>query len=378
MIFVGAGVTLALAAASFAYALLTWDEPHRGVLVAISAAATLDAAVITWFRRQLVASGHVETLFAIWNVAHVVITGVACSLDGGPTSPYVLILFVSVAFAAVSLARKYVVAIAALDIATLFAVAEVSHDWPALLVFVAAALVTVAFVCAAVAGERHARLLAVEEARTEMLRRLARVIEFRDFDTGTHIERMSEYCALIALRLGLQPMEVERLRAASAMHDIGKVAIPDDVLLKPSSLTPDERKVVERHTVVGHEMLTGSSSAEIELAAEIALTHHEHFDGRGYPRGLRQSDIPLAGRIVAVADVFDALTSDRVYRPAMSIADALEILRAGRGTQFDPQVLDAFEEALDDILTARSRNREPGRLARLNSALSPGPMPAQA
>jgi putative two-component system response regulator len=119
-------------------------------------------------------------------------------------------------------------------------------------------------------------------------------------------------------------------------------------------------------------MLADSSSAEIELAAEIALTHHEHFDGNGYPRGLCGSDIPLAGRIVAVADVFDALTSDRVYRPAMSVGDALQILHAGRGRQFDPKVLDAFNDALDEILAARGRNQDPADVTSLSSAQALG------
>ena len=375
---VGVVVTLVLALASAIYAALTWSHPNRDVLMVISAVAALDASTIALLRERLVASGRIEALFAGWNVAHVVVAAVACCVDGGLRSPYVLILFVSVAFASVSLARPYVVAIAALDVAALFAIALISDSWPATVVFLAAALVTVAFVCTAVAGERHARLLAVEEARTEMLRRLARVIEFRDFETGTHIERMSEYCALIATRLGLPPGDVERLRAASAMHDIGKVAVPDSVLLKPGPLTAEERRVVERHTIVGHDILSGSSSAEIELAAQIALTHHEHFDGRGYPNALSGSDIPLAGRIVAVADVFDALTSDRVYRSALPVGEAVEILHAARARQFDPKVLDAFDDALDEILSARDRNQEPGRVAQFRTALAPAPKPAQA
>jgi putative two-component system response regulator len=181
---------------------------------------------------------------------------------------------------------------------------------------------------------------------------------------------MSEYCALIATRLGWEPTEIDRLRVAAPMHDVGKVAVPDHILLKPGPLTPEERKLMERHTTVGYEMLADSSSAEIELAAEIALTHHERFDGSGYPQGRSGSDIPLAGRIVAVADVFDALTSDRVYRPALSVAEALDILQQGRARQFDPKVLDAFEQALDEILSARSRHREPAGVTLIRSALS--------
>jgi HD-GYP domain-containing protein (c-di-GMP phosphodiesterase class II) len=146
--------------------------------------------------------------------------------------------------------------------------------------------------------------------------------------------------------------------------------VPDQILMRPGPLTAEERRVMERHTTVGYEMLAGSSSAEIELGALIALSHHEHFDGGGYPRGLSGSDIPLAGRIVAVADVFDALTSDRVYRPAMSVGDALQILHEGRARQFDPKVLDAFDDALDDILSARTRHREPAPVTGLRSAQS--------
>src|SRR3954452_24339560 len=158
VVWVGASVTFVLGVASFAYALLTWSQPHRLALVLISAAALLDAAVIVALRRHLVASGRIEALFAGWNVAHVDVAGVACSLDGGPDSPYVLILFVSVAFAAVSLPRTYVGAISALDIAALFGIAALTDSWPQSLVVLAAALFAVTFVCAAVAGERHARL----------------------------------------------------------------------------------------------------------------------------------------------------------------------------------------------------------------------------
>jgi response regulator RpfG family c-di-GMP phosphodiesterase len=283
------------------------------------------------------------------------------------------VLFVSIVFAAVSIARTYVWAIAVIEIATLLAVAQLSHSWDASLVLVATALVVVGVVGAAVAGEQQARLAAVQEARTEMLQRLARVIEFRDIDTGTHVERMGEYCALIARCLGWSEDAIARLRAAAPMHDVGKVAVPDRILLKPGPLTQEERLVMQRHTTVGYEMLAGSSSAEIELGAEIALTHHEHFDGSGYPCGLSGADIPMAGRIVAVADVFDALTSDRVYRPAMSVGDALQILHEGRARQFDPKVLDAFDNALDEILSARTRNREPARVTELRSARSREP-----
>jgi hypothetical protein len=371
---VGSIVTIGLGAAGFLYALLTWNESDRGVIVAITLAAVLDGLVIAALRGRIAASPFVDTIFLGWNIAHVIASSVICCFDGGVSSPFVLVLFVSVVFAAVSLARTFVVAVAAVDVVALAVIGAISNDWEAGLILIAGSLVAVGFVGAAVAGEQHTRLVAVQEARTEMLQRLARVIEFRDVDTGVHVERMADYCGLIAARLGWSDEEVERLRAAAPMHDVGKVAVPDEILLKPGPLTPDERAIMEHHTTVGHEMLAGSSSAEIQLAATIALTHHEHFDGRGYPQGLAGDDIPLAGRIVAVADVFDALTSDRVYRPALPVEDALRILHDGHGRQFDPQVLDAFDAALDDILAReRARARASGGL---RSARSPEPAPS--
>jgi putative two-component system response regulator len=136
------------------------------------------------------------------------------------------------------------------------------------------------------------------------------------------------------------------LRIASPLHDVGKVGIPDGILLKPGPLTESERRVMERHTEIGYRMLEGSGEELLELAAALALTHHERFDGNGYPRGCKGDEIPIEGRIAAVADVFDALTSERVYRPAHGFDDALEIMRSGRGTQFDPELLDLFLDGL--------------------------------
>jgi HD domain len=372
VVHVGICVTLGLGVAYFVYCLATWSDPNRQWLALIALLATADGLAFFALRNRIVASGSIEWIFFGWNVAHVLAASIACYLDGGPASPYVLVLYVSIVFGAVSLPLTYVYAIAAVDLAAVLAIAVATDSWPAGIVPLAAGLVAVGLVAAAVAGEQHSRLMAVQQARTEMLRRLARVIEFRDLDTGTHVERMSEYCALTASRLGWSAAEIDCLRVAAPMHDVGKVAVPDQVLLKPGPLTAGERRAMERHTTVGYEMLADSSSAEIELAAEIALTHHEHFDGNGYPRGLCGPDIPAAGRIVAVADVFDALTSDRVYRPAMSIGDALAILHAGRGTQFDPKVLDAFNDALDDILAARGRNQDPADVTSLSSAQALG------
>jgi putative two-component system response regulator len=191
-------------------------------------------------------------------------------------------------------------------------------------------------------------------SREETIRRLARAAEFRDRETGDHIERVSKICGIVAQHLGLDEARCELLRIASPLHDIGKIAVPDRVLLKPGPLSPDERAKMQRHAEEGYWMLTGSDQPLLDLAAEIAWTHHERFDGTGYPRGLAGVQIPIEGRITAVADVFDALTSDRVYRPALPVDEALEILREGRGSHFDPVVLDAFFELLPAVLGMRS------------------------
>ena len=197
---------------------------------------------------------------------------------------------------------------------------------------------------------------------------LARAGRYRDDETADHVERMSRSCGLIASRLGFGHAECAELVTASAMHDIGKIGVPDAVLLKPGALTPSERELIERHAEIGSQILAGSSDPVMELAASIALTHHERVDGGGYPNHLRGEQIPLPGRIAAVADVFDALTHDRVYRSAFSADDALAIVRGGRGSQFDERVIDAFDEVLPAILqvqrvfAAGSREASPYRM----------------
>ena len=188
----------------------------------------------------------------------------------------------------------------------------------------------------------------IQLSQAETIRRLAFAAEFRSAGTGRHTEGMSRYCELLARRLELDEDHCELIRLASALHDVGKIAIPDRILLKPASLTDTERRVMERHAEIGHRLLADSSSELLDVAAKIALTHHERYDGGGYPQGLVGEAIPLEGRIAGVADVFDAITSSRVYRPALSHHEALEVMRAGRGTQFDPLVLDLFLDALGD------------------------------
>jgi putative two-component system response regulator len=176
----------------------------------------------------------------------------------------------------------------------------------------------------------------------EMIVRLSLALESRDANTGDHTERVSRYAVMIARQLGLDDDHCDMIRTASPLHDVGKIAVPDAILLKRGKLTPRERNAMEAHTEAGHRILAGSRSALLDLAATIALTHHERFDGEGYPRGLSGLEIPLEGRIVAVADVFDALTSDRPYRRRLMLEDAIALIRSGRGTQFDPEVVDTF------------------------------------
>lgn len=190
----------------------------------------------------------------------------------------------------------------------------------------------------------------------EVIQELSRAVTVRDEETGAHILRMSHYAALLAERAGLTDGHPQRIHLASALHDVGKIGIPDAVLQKPGPLTTDERAVMQRHTVIGHELLSSSESPLLRLGATIALTHHERWDGLGYPNGVAGTDIPAEGRIAAIADVFDALTSDRVYRKAFPVETAIEMMARGRGTQFDPDLLDLFLSLIPEILVLRSQH----------------------
>ena len=195
-------------------------------------------------------------------------------------------------------------------------------------------------------SELKRALSELEIAQAETVRRLSMAVEFRDEDTGAHIERIGRFSTLLAEQIGMDPGFCERLGHAAPLHDVGKVAIPDAILLKPGPLTAEERAIVETHAEEGHRLVRGSSSSILDMAATIALSHQEKWDGSGYPRGLKGEAIPIEGRIVAVADVFDALTSDRVYRKAFSVEDAVQMMREQRGRHFDPVLLDAFMEVL--------------------------------
>jgi methanogenic corrinoid protein MtbC1 len=195
-------------------------------------------------------------------------------------------------------------------------------------------------------SELKRALSELEIAQAETVQRLSMAVEFRDEDTGAHIERIGRFSVLLAEHIGMDAEFCERLRHAAPLHDVGKVAIPDAILLKPGPLTPEERAIVETHAEEGHRLVRGSSSSILDMAATIALSHQEKWDGTGYPRGLKGEAIPIEGRIVAVADVFDALTSDRVYRKAFSIEEGVQMMREQRGRHFDPVLLDAFMEVL--------------------------------
>jgi putative two-component system response regulator len=196
----------------------------------------------------------------------------------------------------------------------------------------------------AVALENVRVLQELDEARLETLERLALAAEYRDDATHEHTERVAGIAALLAERLGLPERMVSLIRQAAPLHDIGKLAVSDSILLKPGKLTAEEFDAVKGHAAAGAAILAGSSSDVLCLGEEIALTHHEWWDGSGYPAGLAGDAIPLSGRIVAVADVFDALTHARPYKAAWDLADAIAEISRLRGTQFDPAVVNAFEQ----------------------------------
>lgn len=213
----------------------------------------------------------------------------------------------------------------------------------------------------------RAALLAEEvKAATEMIVlreretifRLAKAAEYRDPETGSHILRMANYSRLIAQALGLGEDERQLIFEAAPMHDVGKVAIPDLILLKPGKLTTEEFELMKRHALIGHEILRDSSSPKLQAAAVIALSHHERLDGSGYPDGLSGDDIPLHGRIVAVADVFDALTSERPYKRAWTLEQAAAYLREQAGSHFDTRCTDAFFSIWNEIKAVYDRYRD--------------------
>lgn len=184
----------------------------------------------------------------------------------------------------------------------------------------------------------------------DTIQRLSVAAEFRDSDTAAHIWRMSHYAQVVAKTLGLQREEVEYMLYASPMHDVGKIGTPDQILLKKGKLTPAEKKIMDEHTLIGERILSGSDHPLLVMAREVAGGHHEWWDGSGYPRQIRAEKIPRTARIVAVADVYDALTTKRVYKPAWTVDDAFDHLRDGAGTHFDPTCVGAILDSREEIL----------------------------
>jgi len=198
----------------------------------------------------------------------------------------------------------------------------------------------------------------IADRERETVFRLSKAAEYRDPETGAHILRMAHFSKLIARQLGLSLDQQQLLLEAAPMHDIGKVGIPDKILLKPGSLNPEEFEIMKQHAVYGYELLKGSSSRVLQAGAEIARGHHEKFDGTGYPQGLKGEEIPIFSRIVAVADVFDALTSERPYKKAWEVEAALEYIETGSGTHFDPDCVAAFLAVWDEVLEVRSKHQD--------------------
>lgn len=185
------------------------------------------------------------------------------------------------------------------------------------------------------------RMHELEEAHSEIIDRLALAAEYRDDETGEHAQRVGRLSALIATEFGLSEPEVDLIRKAAPLHDVGKIGVSDEILLKPGRLTEEEFEIIKRHTHIGARILSGSDVRLLQMAQEIALTHHERWDGSGYS-GLVAEDIPLVGRIVCIADVFDALTHDRPYKQRWSMTTAVDYIRTQSGSQFDPHLVGAF------------------------------------
>jgi putative two-component system response regulator len=189
----------------------------------------------------------------------------------------------------------------------------------------------------------------LEAAQVEILGRLALAAEYRDDDTGMHTKRVANLSAMVAKKLGVGEAEVKLIRFASLLHDLGKIGIPDEILLKKGRLTPEEMTVMQTHANIGAKILSGSKSPLLQMAETIAMSHHERWDGQGYPSGLHGEAIPLPGRIVAAADVFDALTSDRPYRNAISPNEAMKYIVDKSGSQFDPNVVHALQQVIMEL-----------------------------
>ncbi|WP_213607873.1 two-component system response regulator [Pseudoalteromonas sp.] len=198
----------------------------------------------------------------------------------------------------------------------------------------------------------------LKQAHVDLVERLGRAAEYKDTDTGEHIARMSQYSKVLALALGMNEQHAELLRQAAPMHDVGKIGIPDSILLKPGKLTPNEFAHMKEHAAIGAKILANSPSPLLQLAHVLAIEHHEKWDGTGYPNGLKGEEISIEGRIVAIADVFDALTSKRPYKEPWSIEQTLEHMQQQAGKHFDPQLVELFISKIDAILAIKKAHQE--------------------
>jgi putative two-component system response regulator len=196
----------------------------------------------------------------------------------------------------------------------------------------------------------------LQEAYYDTIHRLALAVEYKDKFTGSHILRMSRYSAFIARKIGLETLDVTNIFYAAPMHDVGKIGIPDTIISKPSKLTTDEFDIMKRHTTIGAELLDNSKSDILSIARQIALSHHEQWNGNGYPHGLEKEAIPLSARIVALADTFDVLTSKRSYKEPYPINIAREIISEERGEHFDPRVVEVFEKNIAEMVKITTQN----------------------
>jgi len=195
----------------------------------------------------------------------------------------------------------------------------------------------------------RARTKDLQESQIEMVKRMGLLAEYRDPETGDHVERMSRYCAALGMAYGLPQEHCEAIRLAAPMHDIGKVGIPDAILCKPAKLDPNEWRTMQAHALIGSTILAGGRSTLLKLAQVIASYHHEKFDGSGYPMGVKGHDIPIEGRLAAIADVFDALSSKRPYKEPWPVEKVVELLIAEKGKHFDPELVDLFLSILPEI-----------------------------
>ena len=202
------------------------------------------------------------------------------------------------------------------------------------------------------------RTAELEKTRSQIIRRLGRAAEFKDNETGNHVIRMSHYARLTAQAYGLSPESVEILFHAAPMHDVGKIGIPDHILLKPGKLDEAEWEVMRQHPTMGAEIIGEHKDELLQAAQSVAISHHEKWDGSGYPYGLKGEEIPIFGRIVAIADVFDALTTERPYKKAWTVENALQMIEEGAGQHFDPGLMPAFRQALPEMLKVKEKYSE--------------------